>query len=611
MRIQNKPRGGVPLHMTIKQTWNLDVLFPGGSQSPQFAEFLSVIERETIGFIEQLKQTQVPASIEEGERLLPLIAIMQANLLRFREAESFTGCLMADNVADKKAVQLNGRVKSSYADFLSALTQFDELLRRVPETVWQSLLQLEALQGLAFVLDERRELAKQKLPPEQEALVNDLAVDGYHGWGDLYNTTVGRIRIPYEENGQVQQLSAGQFSNKLHHPDPSTRHKLFKQWEETWADQADFCADALNHIAGFRLQLYKRRGWDSVHQEPLAINRMSAETLRVMWDVIEKNKPVFVAYLQRKAKLLGVEQLTWTDVEAPIGKTNKTYSYEEGAQIILEQFRQFSPLMADFSEKAFEAGWIEAEDRAGKRPGGFCTSFPISEQTRIFMTYAGTASNVSTLAHELGHAYHQHVMNDLPALTQEYAMNVAETASTFAEMIVSDAAVKQATDPVEKLALLEDKIQRAVAFFMNIHARFIFETNFYAERKHGLISVERLNELMADAQKQAFQGALSDDHPHFWAAKLHFYLTDVPFYNFPYTFGFLFSAGIYSVALREGAAFEQRYVALLRDTGRMTAEQLAMKHLNVNLTKPDFWQSAVEVSVEDVKQFLEMTEAAI
>jgi oligoendopeptidase F len=611
IRIQNKPKGGVPLHKTIKQTWNLDVIFPGGSQSPQFAEFLTLIEQETMGFIEQLKQVQPPASLEQCERLLPLIAIMQANLLRFREAESFTSCLMAENVSDKKAVQLSGRVKSSYADFLSALTQFDELLRRVPETVWQSFLQLEALQGVAFVLDERRALAKQKLPPEQESLANDLAVDGYHGWGDLYNTIVGRIRIPYEENGQVQELSAGQFFNKLHHPDLSTRHNLFKQWEESWAEQADFCADALNHIAGFRLQLYKRRGWSSVHQEPLAINRMSAETLRVMWDVIEKNKPVFVAYLQRKAKLLGLEQLAWADVEAPLGKTNKTYSYEEGAQIIIEQFRQFSPLMADFSEKAFEAGWIEVEDRAGKRPGGFCTSFPISAQTRIFMTYAGTASNVSTLAHELGHAYHQHVMNDLPALTQDYAMNVAETASTFAEMIVSDAAVKQAVDPVERLALLEDKIQRAVAFFMNIHARFIFETNFYAERTQGLVSVERLNELMAEAQKQAFNGALSDDHPHFWAAKLHFYLTDVPFYNFPYTFGFLFSAGIYSVALREGAAFEERYIALLRDTGRMTAEQLAMKHLNVDLTKPDFWQSAVEVSVEDVKQFLEMTEEAL
>lgn len=586
----------------------MDTIFTGGSQSPQFADFLTLIEEETVRITQLIKLVNPPETWEEGLSLLPLIESLQANLLRFREAESFTGCLMAANVADKKAVQLDGRVKFSYAAFLTALTLFDELLRCIADGIWNQLIEVDELQSIAFILDERRALAKQRLAPEQESLVNDLAVDGYHGWGDLYNTVVGRIRIPYEDNGEIVQLSAGQAYNKLTNPDRIVRQRLFKQWEDTWAEQADFCADALNHIAGFRIQLYKRRGWESVHQEPLAINRMSAETLGVMWRVVEQNKAIFVTYLERKAKLLGLKQLAWADVEAPLGQVNKLYSYEEGAQLITEQFRRFSPLMADFADEAFDAGWIEVEDRAGKRPGGFCTSLPVSEQTRIFMTYAGTASNVSTLAHELGHAYHQHVMNDLPGLNQEYAMNVAETASTFAEMIVSDAAVKQAIDPTEKLALLEDKIQRAVAFFMNIHARFIFETNFYEERKLGLVGIERLNELMVEAQKQAYVGALSDTHPHFWAAKLHFYLTDVPFYNFPYTFGFLFSAGIYAAALNEGAAFEKRYVALLRDTGRMTTEQLAKKHLNVDLTQPEFWQSAVQLSIEDVKQFLELTE---
>ncbi|MDB5053670.1 MAG: oligoendopeptidase [Bacilli bacterium] len=592
----------------MKQKWDLDVIFPGGSNSVQFNAFLEQIEQETAHFLTLLQQFEPPSAQEDAIRFVPLLNTLQMNLKRFREAESFTSCLMAEQVNDKKAVQLNGRVKSDYADFLSALTLFDEILRRIPDGVWQLLLQTDTLKSIVFPLDERRALAQLKLPPEQESLINDLAVDGYHGWGDLYNTTVGRIRIPYEENGQIVQLSAGQAFNKLHNPDREQRQRLFQQWEESWAEQADFCADALNHLAGFRLQLYKRRGWNSVHQEPLAINRMSAKTLAVMWEVIEQNKHVFVAYLQRKAKLLGLKQLAWSDVDAPLGNVNKTYTYNEGAQIITDQFRQFSPKMADFAKQAFESGWIEAEDRAGKRPGGFCTSFPLSEQTRIFMTYAGTASNVSTLAHELGHAYHQHVMNDLPALAQEYAMNVAETASTFAEMIVSDAAVKQATDAQERLVLLEDKIQRAVAFFMNIHARFIFETNFYSERKKGLVSVERLNVLMSEAQNQAFNGALSNDHPHFWAAKLHFYLTDVPFYNFPYTFGFLFSAGIYALALKEGSAFEDRYISLLRDTGSMTTEELAVKHLNVDLTQPDFWQSAVQVSVEDVRQFLAMTE---
>ncbi len=461
---------------------------------------------------------------------------------------------------------------------------------------------------IRYPLVERKLLAADKLPPEQEALVNDLAVDGYHGWGESYNTTVSKFRVPYEENGEVLQLSAGQAANRMHSPDRKVRQKLFRSWEEQWAEHADYCADALNHLGGFRLKLYERRGWEDIHKEPLAINRMTKETLDAMWGVIEGGKDIFVRYLERKAKLLGIPKLSWYDVDAPVGEGSLEFSYDEGAQLIVEQFRRFSPRMADFAERAFENRWIEAEDRPGKRPGGFCTSFPIAEETRIFMTYAGTASNVATLAHELGHGYHQHVMNDLPALAQEYAMNVAETASTFAEMVVADAAVKAASSEAERITLLEDKIQRSVAFYMNIHARFIFETNFYEERRRGLVGIERLNELMTAAQKQAFCEALEEYHPHFWASKLHFYITEVPFYNFPYTFGYMFSTGLYAEALRRGAAFEDQYVALLRDTGRMTVEELARKHLGVDLTKPDFWQQALDLSVADVHEFLRLTE---
>jgi pepF/M3 family oligoendopeptidase len=290
-----------------------------------------------------------------------------------------------------------------------------------------------------------------------------------------------------------------------------------------------------------------------------------------------------------------------------VNTATRTIPYDEAAAFILEQFRNFSPELADFAELAFREGWIEAEDRPGKRPGGFCTAFPKSGQTRIFMTYSGTASNISTLAHELGHAYHQHVMNDLPALSQEYAMNVAETASTFAELIVSDRAMKAAVDPEEKLGLLEDKIQRSVAFFMNIHARFLFETRFYARRGEGLVSVEELNALMEEAQREAYCDMLGEVHPHFWASKLHFYLTDVPFYNFPYTFGYLFSAGIYAKALKEGPDFKNQYVALLRDTGRMSVEELAKAHLGVNVEEKDFWQDAVALTAVDVEQFIDMT----
>ncbi|MFF2094254.1 M3 family oligoendopeptidase [Paenibacillus sp. NPDC058174] len=587
-------------------TWDLDVFYKGGSGSPDFAAELKGIEDD----IAQLDQRLEACSAQPLEQLAATTELVQSILLRLRQSDSFVACLMAQDMKDKAASGLNDRVKTAMAKFLGALTRYDNGLREIGDAEWTSWLHSASneIKQVAFNLNERREQAREKLAPELEALAGDLAVDGYHGWGDLYNLIVSGAKFNTTgADGEQKTLSAGQMFNRLSDGDRSVRQAAFAEWERVWSELAELCADTLNRIAGFRLKLYDKRGWQSVLKEPLQINRMSEATLDAMWSAIEAGKPELVRYLERKAKLLGVEKLDWHDISAPLGSSAKTISYDEGAQFIKEQFHKFSPDLAEFTEMALKQGWVEAEDRAGKRPGGFCTAFPKDGQTRIFMTYAGTPDNVSTLAHELGHAYHQHVMNDLPAFSQEYAMNVAETASTFAELIVSDSAMKAATDKEEKIGLLENKIQNSVAFYMNIHARFLFETRFFEKRRQGMVTAAELSELMEAAQREAFSGTLGEVHPHFWASKLHFYLTDVPFYNFPYTFGYLFSAGIYARAQQEGPVFAERYVQLLRDTGSMTVEELAQKHLGVKLDEEGFWRDAVALTNEDIKLFLELT----
>jgi pepF/M3 family oligoendopeptidase len=484
----------------------------------------------------------------------------------------------------------------------------DEKLVNIADSVWEALLEDEQLVPIAFSLNEQRQRAVDKMAPDREALVNDLEVDGYDAWSGLYDLVVGKIKVDVETDGKTETLSVSQLQNRLSHPDRNVRQKMYRKYVNAWEEAADYCAEALNHISGFRLNVYKHRKWDSFLKEPLDINRMTSKTLEAMWQAIDAYKDQYVKYFNRKAQLLGVDKLAWYDVEAPIAKSEEKVSYDRAGNFVVDHFRRFSPKMADFAQMALENRWIEAEDRPGKRPGGFCTSFPRSGQTRVFMTFSGTKDNISTLAHELGHAYHQHVMQGLPYLAQHYAMNVAETASTFAEAIVSDAAIKQAKTKEERLALLEEKVQRSVTFFTNLRSRFLFETQVYEERKNGLLSVERLNKLMTDAQKEAFGDALSEYHPLFWASKLHFYITGTPFYNFPYVFGFLFSSGIYANAKEAGNDFEDQYVALLRDTGRMTVEDLAAKHLNVDLTKRDFWDNAVKLAVDDIDEFLRETE---
>lgn len=586
----------------LNPVWDLESIFPGGSDSTELESHMKQVAADIQGL-----QNHIPAG-DDKEQWQNLFALVQDIGARMRQAGAFIGCLNAQNTKDNKAKLLGGHMQQMSAAFGSVMTSVDEKLLAMNDSVWAELLETPELKPIAFSLDERRQDAREKLPAEQEKLVNDLSVDGYHGWSDLYNVITGRMAIPWNKDGEEVELSVGQFANLFANPDPAVRTEAGEKWEKAWENEEELCANALNHLGGFRLALYKHRGWNSIHKEPLDYNRMSGDTLDAMWGTIEDNKDIFVQFLERKKQMLGVERLSWFDLPAPLGKVSKKYSYEEAANFVVQQFQLVSPKMAEFCTDAFNKRWVEAEDRGAKRAGAFCTSLPATKETRVFMTFAGTPSNVSTLAHELGHAFHQHVMTDLPMMAQRYAMNVAETASTFAEMVVADAAVKHASSQEERIALLGGKVKSSISFFMDIHSRFLFETSFYEERRRGPVGTERLNDLMLEAQKKAFRNGLDVWHPHFWCSKLHFYITGVPFYNFPYTFGYLFSAGIYAMAKEGGGDFEQRYINLLRDTGSMKVEDLASRHLGVDLTKRDFWQQAVDMAVADAKEFLKLTE---
>lgn len=591
--------------MTTKypEVWDLDVFFKGGSESPAFQQFIDDLPEQVETLVARTKSLTADVT---GKELRSTIDQLKDVLEQISHASGMLSCLTAQNTKDVKALQLQGQLSAISANYSPAVLRLQQLLAEMEETRFQELVALPELSEFTFILSEWREQAKQKLSEEEEALISSLSVDGYSSWGQLYNLFIGDIKVEVDVEGEKKLLSVGQANNLSSHPNEEVRKNAFEALEKVFTEKEEFFAKTLNHLAGFRLTTYKKRGWDEVLQEPLQINRMKQETLDAMWTAISNHKAPFVNFLETKAKMLGKEKMDWYNFDAPVTSSTTRISYQEGAEFILKHFGKFGPELESFARKAFEDGWIEAEDRDDKRPGGFCTGLPLAQQSRIFMTYSGTMSNVSTLAHELGHAFHTYALRPMNALNRRYAMNVAETASTFAEMIVADAAVNEATSKEEKIALLEDKIQRSVAFFMNIHARFLFETRFYEERKQGIVSTNRLNELMEEAQREAFAGALGETHPHFWASKLHFYITGVPFYNFPYTFGYLFSLSIYAKAKEEGTAFEEKYMALLRDTAIMTVEDLAMKHLGEDITQCEFWEKGIALCVKDVEEFIQL-----
>lgn len=601
--------------MQRQLTWDMDKIFKGGSDSKELREFIKGIKQTISEARSLISQWSADSSADTIEELTAFLNKRETAFDYLAEASTFSRGLLSADVNDSKAAKTVNQLSQLSSEMSDVETQFMKKLKSIPDEKWEKLVTHDQLKASAFNLNEKREKGKKLLSESEERIIQQLSLDGLEGFNNVYQSLVNSIRIPFKKDEELTTLSAGQAANKLTgHPDPEVRESLLTNWEMTWEAKAPLFADTLNHLAGFRLQTYQLRNEPDFLTPALEYNRLQKQTLDTMWDTITENKPKLVDFLNRKAALMNKEKLNWADVTAPLSLGDyepKDYSFEEAQEFVIKHFGSFSEDMKELAETAFDGTWVEAEDREGKRPGAYCSNLPKSKQSRVFMTFSGTANNVSTLAHELGHAYHSHVMRDLPHLNRRYAMNVAETASTFCEMVISSATVDAANSAEEKIALLDSKISRAAVMFMNIHSRYLFETRFYEQRQSGLLNEKELSELMEEAQKEAFMDSLETYHPMFWASKLHFHITGVPFYNFPYTFGFLFSLGIYSYAKGQNNTFESDYRKLLRDTASMTTEELAQKHLNVDLTQSDFWQSAIDEILSDVDEYMALTECFV
>ncbi|MCB2231577.1 M3 family oligoendopeptidase [bacterium] len=593
-------------------TWDLESIFSGGSSSPDLAAYRDKVKQDFKAFEKDI--ANLPDTLDDSTASAWKKAILDmADMIeRLGLISSFAHCLVSQNVKDNKAHGIEGEADAQIAEWQKCKTILQIKAGKQSDAAWEKLVGSEELKGQRFYLNEMRNQAKEKMSPEMESLALELAVNGYHAWNKLYDKMAGDLSVEFDDGGGAKTLSLGQLATKMSDSNRTVRAAAFGKLTEAWESREDLAAMTLNALGGFRLSVYKNRGWDNFLHEALQMARISQKTLDAMWAVVAREKDKLIPYVDAKKKLLGIDKYRWYDQFAPCGAVDKLYSYDEAASFIYDNEKNFSKDMAEFAKMAIEKRWIEAEDRGGKAGGGYCTRFGPFKQSRIFMTYANTYENLLTLAHELGHAYHGWVLKDKPLFAQDYPMTLAETASIFAELLVTDAALTACTDPSEKLMLLDQKLQQPYTLFCDIRTRFLFETSYYAERKNGIVGAERLRELMVAAQKEAFGSMLdaSGYHPLFWCSKLHFYISDVPFYNFPYTFGFLFATGVYDQAKKEGSAFAEKYRALLADTGSMTTEEVAMKHLGVDLTKEDFWTDAASRATADVAEFVKLAAEA-
>lgn len=589
--------------------WDLDSILP----KPSTPDFDLIVEgyRSSFSALAQ-KSEKLPALSAGAATWVPLLQEFERLESLAGDLNSFIGCCAAGDAGNKQYRQIEGALSALEPLRERVYTNLEFAFRDASEEEFESFVGGDPwLKANAFFLNQRRRNSQMRLPKGEETLAADLAVDGIHAWGRLYDRLSGDLRIAVMEKGVVVEKSPGQI--RFDSAERSVRENNFYAADKAWKSVADSCADALNHIAGTRLTLYRRLGLRDHLDMPLHRNRLQRATLEAMWSAVTARKGMLQKYFEAKSRLLGLKKLSWFDTQAPLpqavepGKSAEI-NFDDGADLVVRTFAGFSPDLGDFAKLTLQQRWIEAENRSGKRQGAFCTGFPTKKESRVFMTFTNSHDNVSTLAHELGHAYHSWVLKEQPLFHQDYPMNLAETASTFAEAVLAEHRLRETPSKAEKLSILDHMLSDAVAYLMNIHARFLFEDRFHQERAAGELSAGRLSELMLAAQKEAYQGALADDgwYPDFWVSKLHFYISSLPFYNFPYTFGYLLSTGLYALGTEAGAGFPDQYRRLLIATGCMETEPAVKSSVGYDLTGPDFWSKSLDVIERRVGQFLEL-----
>eukprot|EP00456_Euglypha_rotunda_P018163 TRINITY_DN163_c0_g1_i1.p1 TRINITY_DN163_c0_g1~~TRINITY_DN163_c0_g1_i1.p1 ORF type:complete len:613 (+),score=155.05 TRINITY_DN163_c0_g1_i1:3648-5486(+) len=603
--------------ISYPQTWDLASLAP----IPATPEFRQNLDRFKTRLAEFAASTnQLPGVSVETDVVAKWVKVIEDYELLDAQATDLRAlieCYAAGDAENKSYQQLQAELSTLTPLREQIATNIEFALKDATDAEFTALVSShDTLKKNEYFFVTRRKNAALRLPRPQELLAADLAVDGLHAWGRLFDRLSGALKVQVQEQGKIVTKSPGQV--QFDSGQRQVRENNFFAADAAWATVADTCADAINHIAGTRLTNYRHVGLADHLVVPLRSNRMTRETLDSMWSTISAQKSVLCKYLAKKAELLGIERMAWWDVNAPLPQLPGSGSadeltYDQACEQIIAAFQQFSPDFGDFARKALTEKWIEAENRKGKHQGGFCTSFPVAKQSRIFMTYTNGADSMSTLAHELGHAYHSWVLRDQPTFLQDYPMNLAETASTFAEAVLGEQRYGRARSDYERLQMLDGMLGDAVAFLMNIHARFLFEDQFHRDRLKGELTADQLNALMETAQKTAYLDSLADGgwNHRFWVSKLHFYITGLPFYNFPYTFGYLLSLGVYAIGKDSGGEFADTYRKLLLATGCKDAEDAVRSTLGFDLRKPDFWNKSLNIIADRVQQFVSLADATL
>ncbi|NJR71355.1 MAG: M3 family oligoendopeptidase [Synechococcales cyanobacterium CRU_2_2] len=602
----------------LLQTWDNTHFFQG-TDDPRIATEIDAVKSEIASLVtgcEPFGDRIATAEILAPEQFAALIAEIKAIHLqrnsiveRLSNVHTFISSTLSVNAKDPDANIWLPTLQQIWATLTQAMTPVDVFLVRVSDAFVTALLADPALEELSFSVIHSRRLKDQLLSVDEEKIITGLAVTGLHGWGNLYDKLAGSLQCTI--NGESVGLAKA--ANLLGSDQRTTREAAWRGINQAWSGSQETVAMILNAINGWRLEETQQRGRirtlhyldKSCHQ-----SRIERSTLDALMDSTYRHRAVGQRAMQAMAKALDLPKLAPWDVMAPppvVGEA-AAISFEAAIDLIAQAFSRLTPAMGDFAVMMAQKGWIDATPTPHRTTGAYCTKFANPREPRIFLTYEGTMGNVMTLAHELGHAWHNWVMIDLPVMKTRYSMTLAETASIFAETLVREALMQQAQDPAQQLEIAWQNAESAVSLLLNIPARFEFETRLVEARKTGFVIADQLSAMMHDSWAYWFEESLSEYDEMFWASKLHFSISQLGFYNYPYLFGYLFSLGIYAQRSKYGNQFNEVYTNLLRDTGSMTAEAVVQKHLGQDIRQSTFWEDSLKIVEQSIAQFEALVE---
>jgi len=585
--------------------WDLTSYFPEFN-GPEMKEFKKQLQ-EDIQSIREKASSIASLKNNNQEQWEQIFLDCEDLTTRYSHLRSYVGCVASANSMEEDHLKEEAEMSVLGAEFSKLSSELLNSLKEADDEAFKSFTQKSALKDASYYLKRSREEAQKRMDQENEILAADLGVDGIGAWGRLYDTISSKLEFEMEyPDGKKLRLPMSQRRSLMEKPNRDIRKAAFEGGNEAWRSIEDVTASALNAIAGTRLTLNKHRGINHFLDVALFQASISKKTLDAMLEAIHSEIEVPKNILRLKAKTMGRDKIAWYDLGAPMDlEFKKKLDWQEAQNLVQNSFSASYPKLGSFAESAFEKKWVDWEPREGKRPGGFCTGSLLTKESRIFMTYNETIGDVLTLAHEAGHAFHSYVMRDIRPYAHFYPMTLAETASTFGEMILTEGILHNSSiGDDEKTLMLDTEINHGAIYLMDIPVRFEFEKAFYEERQKGEVSVSRLKELMTETQQRIFGDILEEGggDPYFWASKLHFYITGVTFYNFPYTFGYLLSRGLFAMFKKEGKDFLPKYEEFLRLSGSDTAENVAKRSIGLDLESPEFWVESIHTLKEPLEQ---------